>query len=64
MGSGTTAVACIQSKRKYIGFDINTEYIKITEKRIEEEMADMATAAATAATATAATATAAATTAI
>ena len=37
MGSGTTAVACIQSKRKYIGFDINTEYIKITEKRIEEE---------------------------
>jgi site-specific DNA-methyltransferase (adenine-specific) len=64
MGSGTTAVACIQSKRKYIGFDINTEYIKITEKRIEEEMADMATAAATAAAATAATATAAATTAI
>lgn len=48
MGSGTTAVACIQSKRKYIGFDINTEYIKITEKRIEEELADMATATATA----------------
>jgi site-specific DNA-methyltransferase (adenine-specific) len=39
MGSGTTAVACIQSKRNYIGFDINTEYIKITEKRIEEERA-------------------------
>lgn len=52
MGSGTTAVACIQSKRKYIGFDINTEYIKITEKRIEEEMADMATATAVAATTT------------
>lgn len=50
MGSGTTAVACIQSKRKYIGFDINTEYIKITEKRIEEEMADMATATAAATT--------------
>jgi len=43
MGSGTTAVACIQSKRKYIGFDINTEYIKITEKRIEEETAEKAT---------------------
>jgi site-specific DNA-methyltransferase (adenine-specific) len=43
MGSGTTAVACIQSKRKYIGFDINTEYIKITEKRIEEEMTEKAT---------------------
>jgi len=52
MGSGTTAVACIQSKRKYIGFDINTEYIKITEKRIEEELADMATATATAVAAT------------
>jgi site-specific DNA-methyltransferase (adenine-specific) len=43
MGSGTTAVACIQSKRKYIGFDINTEYIKITEKRIEEETAEKTT---------------------
>lgn len=39
MGSGTTAVACIQSKRKYIGFDINAEYIKITERRLEEERA-------------------------
>lgn len=44
MGSGTTAVACIQSKRKYIGFDINAEYIKITETRIEEEMAEKTTA--------------------
>jgi len=43
MGSGTTAVACIQSKRKYIGFDINTEYIKITEKRIEEETTEKTT---------------------
>jgi site-specific DNA-methyltransferase (adenine-specific) len=34
MGSGTTAVACIESNRKYIGFDINKEYIKICEKRI------------------------------
>ena len=47
MGSGTTAVACIQSKRKYIGFDINTEYIKITEKRIEEETTEKATEKAT-----------------
>jgi site-specific DNA-methyltransferase (adenine-specific) len=36
MGSGTTAVACVQSKRRYIGFDINKEYISITERRIEE----------------------------
>jgi site-specific DNA-methyltransferase (adenine-specific) len=36
MGSGTTAVACIQSKRRYIGFDINKEYINITERRITD----------------------------
>jgi len=34
MGSGTTAVACINTNRKYIGFDINKEYIKICKKRI------------------------------
>jgi len=36
MGSGTTAVACVQAKRSYIGFDINAEYIKITERRVKE----------------------------
>lgn len=36
MGSGTTAVACIQSKRQYIGFEINQEYIEIGEKRIAD----------------------------
>ena len=36
IGSGTTAVACVQSKRRYIGFDINKEYIKITERRIKD----------------------------
>lgn len=36
MGSGTTAIACIQSNRQYIGFDINEEYIKIAERRINE----------------------------
>jgi site-specific DNA-methyltransferase (adenine-specific) len=36
MGSGTTAVACVQAKRSYIGFDINREYIKITERRIKD----------------------------
>ncbi len=36
MGSGTTAVACVQTKRKYIGFDINKEYIDIAERRVRE----------------------------
>lgn len=37
MGSGTTAVACVQSKRKYIGYEINKEYIEITERRIKDQ---------------------------
>jgi site-specific DNA-methyltransferase (adenine-specific) len=36
MGSGTTAVACIQNNRQYIGFDINKAYIDITHQRITE----------------------------
>lgn len=36
MGSGTTAVACVQSKRSYIGFDTNSEYITIAERRVKE----------------------------
>jgi DNA modification methylase len=35
MGSGTTAVACIKTNRKYIGFEISEEYCKMAEKRIE-----------------------------
>ena len=29
MGSGTTAMVAIQNSRKYIGFELNKEYIKI-----------------------------------
>ena len=36
MGSRTTAVACIQSGRQYMGFDINAEYIQIANRRIME----------------------------
>lgn len=35
-GSGTTAVACKQLNRNFIGFEINPEYCKIANKRIEE----------------------------
>ena len=35
MGSGTTAVACIKTDRKYIGFELSEEYCKMAEKRIE-----------------------------
>jgi site-specific DNA-methyltransferase (adenine-specific) len=36
MGSGTTAVACINTNRNYIGFELLEEYCKIAEKRISE----------------------------
>ena len=35
-GSGTTGVSCIQNGRKYIGIELEGEYIKLTKKRLEE----------------------------
>ena len=34
MGSGTTAIAAVKCDRKYIGFDINQEYVDISNKRL------------------------------
>ena len=34
MGSGTTAIACINTKRNYIGFEIDKEYYDLSIKRI------------------------------
>ena len=34
-GAGTTAVAAINSKRHFVGFDTNAEYIAIAKKRIQ-----------------------------
>jgi DNA modification methylase len=34
LGSGTTALACITHKRNFIGIEIDQEYFKIAEKRI------------------------------
>ena len=37
MGSGTTAIACLKENRRFIGFELNTEYYKGACKRIEAE---------------------------
>jgi site-specific DNA-methyltransferase (adenine-specific) len=37
MGSGTTAVACIKTGRKYIGFECSAEYCEKARERIEKE---------------------------
>lgn len=35
MGSGSTGVACVQTKRNFIGIENNEDYFKIAEKRIK-----------------------------
>ena len=36
MGSGTTGVACVKTKRNFIGIELDEEYFEIAKKRIEE----------------------------
>ena len=38
MGSGSTIIACINTKRKYIGFELDDNYYKIAEKRIQHRL--------------------------
>ena len=36
MGSGSTGVACVNTNRNFIGFELNKHYFEIAKKRIEE----------------------------
>jgi len=36
MGSGQTAIAAVKSLRHYVGYEINKDYVKLSEKRIKE----------------------------
>jgi DNA modification methylase len=38
MGTGTTGVACKQLNRKFIGIELDEEYFKIAEDRINGEL--------------------------
>lgn len=38
MGAGTTAIASRKLNRNYIGFELNPEYIKMSNKRINKEL--------------------------
>lgn len=38
MGSGTTAIACINTNRNFIGFELDKNYYDIANKRIAEAM--------------------------
>lgn len=36
MGSGTTAVSCINKERNYVGYEINSTYCEMIERRIQK----------------------------
>ncbi len=35
MGSGTTAIAALKSGRRFVGYEIDSEYIELSDKRIK-----------------------------
>lgn len=37
IGSGTTAVAAVRTGRRYVGYDTESRYVRIAERRAEEE---------------------------
>lgn len=41
MGSGTTAVACLNTERNFIGFETNKEYYKKSMQRIENNITQL-----------------------
>ena len=43
IGSGTTGVACMQTGRNFIGFEIDPTYYQIAQKRIEEAQCQLVT---------------------
>jgi len=36
MGSGSTAIAAVQSRRHYVGYELSAEYCALAEKRVRE----------------------------
>lgn len=51
VGSGTTAVAAVRTGRKFVGYDVDADYIQLAETRVQKEraIADAAAAASAAA---------------
>lgn len=38
MGSGTTAISALKSNRKFVGYEISSEYLSLSEKRINKHL--------------------------
>lgn len=41
MGIGTTGIACLNTNRKFIGFELDKEYFEIAKKRIEDRSKEL-----------------------
>ena len=41
MGSGTTAIACINTNRNFIGIELDESYFAIAKKRVEENKKEL-----------------------
>jgi site-specific DNA-methyltransferase (adenine-specific) len=41
MGSGTTAVACLNTNRRFIGFELDAEYCRVARERIDRHRAEL-----------------------
>ena len=37
-GSGTTGVACVRHSRRFVGFDVESEYLQLAQQRLKEEI--------------------------
>lgn len=40
-GSGTTAIACLKSNRRFIGIEINPDYFQIAKERVQNELSQL-----------------------
>ena len=43
MGSGTTAISCVKYDRSYIGFELQKEYVTLSEQRIQNALKEIST---------------------
>lgn len=40
MGSGTTAIGCLECKRNFIGFEIDERYYELSMNRLKEALSE------------------------
>ncbi len=42
IGSGTTAIACLKTNRHFVGYDVEKQYVELANRRIQNEMRQIA----------------------